>query len=271
MLAGPRGRELSSRAVLALLGRWLIIELRTVASYATLTLLAAGAVLRRREGTRLVRGQIARQIVFSGWDAVPFVAFMGAAVGLTTVAVAATLLPSGQTPQLIGKVLTFVLVRELAPWITAIVVILRSCSAITVELGYMSSRGEVEAMQTLGIDPIRFILLPRFAGLIVSQVALTVVFVIAAFASGLATAAALGVAPTLGGLEDATRHLAPVDVAVVLAKATACGTIVAAVSCYHGLSVGRDITETPRRTTRALMEALVHCTLASALLTLLSL
>jgi phospholipid/cholesterol/gamma-HCH transport system permease protein len=246
-------------------------ELRVVVSYATLGVLAAGAAFRPREGTRIVRAQIARQIVFSGWDGVPFVAFMGGAMGLVTVAVSATLLPSGQTPALIAKILTFVLVRELAPWVTAIVVILRSCSAITVELGYMSQRGEIEAMQMLGIDPARFVLLPRFVGMIVAQVALTAVFVLAAFAVGLATAAALGVAPAFGSLEDATRHLAPIDVLLAVLKAIACGTIVAAVSCYHGLSVGRDITETPRRTTRALMEALVHCTLASALLTLVTL
>lgn len=245
--------------------------MRNVASYATLGVLAAGAALRRAEGSAIVRAQVARQIVFSGWDAVPFVAFMGGAIGLITVAVSATLLPTGQTPALIAKILTFVLVRELAPGVTAVVVILRSCSAITVELGYMSQRGEIEAMQTLGIDPARFVLVPRFVGMIVAQVALTVVFVVAAFAVGLATAATLGVAPAFGSMHDAARYLAPSDVGLAVLKAIACGTIVAAVSCYHGLSVGRDITETPRRTTRALMEALVHCTVASALLTLVTL
>jgi phospholipid/cholesterol/gamma-HCH transport system permease protein len=248
----------------------LLVELRRVVSYATLTALTFRAALRRGEGTRVVRTQVARQVVFSGWDAIPLVALMSAVIACATVTVAANLLPSGQTPQLLSKILTFVLVRELAPWITAVIVILRSSSAITVELGYMSARGEIEAMQTLGVDPARYVLLPRFVGMIAGQVALTVVFVVAAFVAGLATAIALGVAPTFT-LANVRTYLSASDVIVAVGKSLTAGTIVAAVACYHGLSVGRDVTQTPRRTTRALMEALVHCTLVMQLITLATL
>ncbi len=247
----------------------LLVELRRVVSYATLTVMTFGAALRR-DGRRVVRAQIARQIVFSGWDAVPLVALMGALVAVSMVVITATLLPSGQTPQIIEKVLTFVLVRELAPQVTAIIVILRSCSAIVVELGYMSARDEIEAMQTLGIDPVRYLLLPRFSGMIAGQVALTTVFVGAAFVAGVAAAVVLGVAPALS-LDNLREHLGPSDVLVAVAKSLVAGTLVAAVACYQGLSVGRDLTQIPRRTTRALMEALIHSTLALQLITLATL
>lgn len=270
MLAADRREVLSCPAVVPALGRMLLTELRVVVSYATLTVMTAAAAMRRRDGTRVVRTQIARQIVFSGWDAVPLVALMGALVAVSTVVITAMLLPSGQTPQIIEKVLTFVLVRELAPQVTAIIVILRSCSAIVVELGYMSARAEIEAMQTLGIDPVRYVLLPRFCGMIAGQVALTTAFVVAAFVAGLAAATVLGVAPALS-VESLRAHISAFDVVVAVVKSLVAGTLVAAVACYQGLSVGRDLTQIPRRTTRALMEALIHATIALQLITLASL
>jgi phospholipid/cholesterol/gamma-HCH transport system permease protein len=255
--------------VIAALGRMVLSEVRRTLAYATLTVLAFTAIVRRpREGAAVVRQQIARQIVFSAWDGIPFVALIGAVVSMSTIAVTVNLLPGGQTPQLVERVLTFVLVRELAPWMTAIIVILRSCSAITVELGTMSARGEIEAMQTLGIDPAKMLLLPRFAGMIVAQVALTVVFVLSAFVAGVVTANLLGVAAVFDNIDHLTAAISPADLGVGLFKSTLVGIIVAAVACYHGLSVRRDPTEIPRRVTRSLTEAMVHCTLTSGLVTL---
>lgn len=259
--------------MIARLGRATVTEIRRTISYATLGVLTVMSAVRRpTEGGRVVSSQIARQIVFSAWDAMPLVALIGGLITVSLVAVLSTLAPAVETPELLGRVLTYVLVREVAPLMTAIIVLLRSCSAVTVELGYMSWRGEVEALETLAIDPARFLLLPRFVGLGVAVAVLGVVFVLSAFAAGFATAQMLSVA---GSVEHMTEHLllylTPADVMVGVAKAVVFGLIIASVACYHGLSVRRDITEVPRRTTRALVEALVHCTLTSVAITLIAL
>lgn len=258
--------------MIAATGRLTISVALRIATYATLTVLAFAALVRRpREGAAVVRQQIARQIVFSGVDGIPFVALIGAVVSMSTIAVTVGLMPGGQAPALVERVLTFVLVRELAPWMTAIVVILRSCSAITVELGTMSARGEVEALQTLGIDPTKMLLLPRFVGMIVAQVMLTCVFVVAAFVAGVVTANSLGVAGVFNEIGHIEAAIAPFDVVVCLFKTTVIGIIAAAVACYHGLSVRGDPTEIPRRVTRSLTEALVLSTLTSGIVTLVTL
>lgn len=258
--------------MIAATGRLAISVALRIATYATLVVLALQALVwRPREGAAVVRQQIARQIVFSAFDGIPFVAVIGAVLATSTIAVTVSVLPGGQAPALVERVLTFVLVRELAPWMTAIVVILRSCSAITVELGTMSARGEVEAMQTLGIDPMKVILLPRFIGMVVAQVALTCVFVVAAFVAGVVTANSLGVAGVFSEVDQLEAALEPIDVAICLFKAVVIGMLVAAVACYHGLSVRGDPTEIPRRVTRALTEALVLSTLTTAIVTLATL
>lgn len=258
--------------MIAATGRFALSAAGRVVTYATLAVLALQALVRRPgEGAAVVREQIARQIVFSGWDGIPFAALIGGVVSMSTIAVTVNLLPGGEAPKLVERVLTFVLVREFAPWITAIVVILRSCSAITVELGTMSARGEVEAMQTLGIDPTKLLLLPRFFGMVVAHIVLTCVFVVAAFAVGLVTANVMGVSGVFTELAQLEAALGPVDVGVALFKSSAIGVIVAAVACHHGLSVRGDPTEIPRRVTRALTESLVLATVTSGIVTLATL
>lgn len=259
--------------VIARVGTDALTEVRRVVSYATLGLVTAGALLRRpSEGGRVVWGQVARQIVFSAWEATPLVALIASLMTTTVLALMVTLAPALETPELLGKLLAPALVRELAPLMTAIIVTLRSCSAVTVELGYMSWRGEVEALETMAIDPVRFLLLPRFAGLVAAAVGLTGVFVLATFVTGATTASLLGVGSSLSHLAtNLYTYVTPADIGIAMTKSLVFGLIIAAVACYHGLSVRRDITDVPRRTTRALVEVLVFCTILNVAITLIAL
>ncbi|MEM6994817.1 MAG: ABC transporter permease [Myxococcota bacterium] len=259
--------------MIADLGRAALTELSRVVSYATLIVVTVGAAVRRpTEGGRVVWGQVARQIIFSAWDAVPLVGLIAGLMTMTGVAMMATLAPAVDTPDMLGGIFASALVRELAPLMTAIIVALRSCSAVTVELGYMSWRGEVEALETLGIDPAKFLLLPRFVGLTGAVVGLTLVFVIAVFVTGAVGAYFIGAGSSLTHLAtNLYTFVTPTDIAVAALKSWTFGLIIAAVACYHGLSVRRDITQVPRRTTRALVEALVHCTTVNVAITLIAL
>lgn len=259
--------------MIAALGRSALTEVGRVVSYATLTVVTLRAVFRRpTEGGRVVAGQLARQLVFSAWDAIPLVALIATLMTMTIISVMKTVAPAVETPELLGGILATILVRELAPLMTAIIVALRSCSAVTVELGYMSWRGEVEALETMAIDPTKFLLLPRFVGLTGATVTLTVVFVGAVFVTGAVGSQVLEAGTSVSHLASKLHtFVTPTDIGVATIKSLAFGLIIAAVACYHGLSVRRDITQVPRRTTRALVEALVHCTTVNVAITLIAL
>lgn len=264
---------LSFRPVLGASGRWLLAEVRRLVSYSALTVLVAASIWRRPgEGRGIVRVQIARQVVFSAWDAAPMVAFIAGLLSVSLVALSATLVPTFEANAVVGRVLALVLVRELAPLMTAILVILRSSGAVAVELGYMGWRGEIEALETLGIDPIKFVLLPRFVGLTAATVSMTLLFCAAAVSAGLLTANVFGAAPSLVVLRDNVgTYLLPTDLVIAFIKSLLFGGTIAAVSCYHGLSVREDLTEVPRRASRALVEALSWCTVVGVAITLITL
>lgn len=251
----------------------LLAEVRHLVSYSALTVLVAAALVRRpAEGGRMIYTQIARQVVFSAWDAGPMVAFIAGLLSVSLVALSATLMPSLEATTVLGRVLALVLVRELAPLMTAILVILRSSGAITVELGYMAWRGETEALETLGIDPIKFVLLPRFVGLTAATVSMTILFCVASMGAGWLTGKLFGITPSLSVLgNNVSSYLLPADLVIAFVKSLLFGGTIAAVSCYHGLSVRDDLTEIPRRVSRALVEALSWCVVVGVAITLITL
>ena len=75
--------------------------------------------------------------------------------------------------KLIGKILVWVVIRELGPLFAAIVVIARSVTAISVELGSMNAQGEIASIEMMGIDPERYLIMPWIIALTLSAVMLT--------------------------------------------------------------------------------------------------
>jgi phospholipid/cholesterol/gamma-HCH transport system permease protein len=157
---------------------------------------------------------------------------------------------------LIGKVLVAVVLRELAPLLTAIVVAGRSGTAIATELGNMQVNREIHALSSLGIDPARFIVLPRLVSAAVSVVVLMVYFTAVALVVtagfGLALSSA-GSEALLGGVRAA---LTPYDLGLFLAKGLGLGTLVGWLSCHYGLGVKSSPTEVPQMASRAVVMSL---------------
>ncbi|HVR20603.1 MAG TPA: ABC transporter permease, partial [Polyangiaceae bacterium] len=122
---------------------------------------------------RVVRRVLLTQILYTGFQAVGLVSAIGALLGATIVIQTELVVPSADS-SLIGKILVAVVLRELAPLLTAIVVAGRSGTAIATELGNMKANSEIFALSSLGIDPLRFVVWPRMAGAIVGVMVLTV-------------------------------------------------------------------------------------------------
>src|SRR6185295_13342167 len=138
-----------------------------------------GAVLSSRApgiaAAHVVRRVLLNQIFYTGFQAVGLLGTIGVLLGATIVIQTKLMVPSADSG-LIGKVMIAVVLRELAPLITAIVVAGRSGTAIATELGNMKVSSEILALTSLGIDPARFIVMPRLIAAIVSVLLLMVYF-----------------------------------------------------------------------------------------------
>jgi phospholipid/cholesterol/gamma-HCH transport system permease protein len=215
---------------------------------------------------QVVRRVLLTQILYTGFQAVGLVSAIGALLGATIVIQTDLMVPSADSA-LIGKVLVAVVLRELAPLITAIVVAGRSGTAIATELGNMQVNNEVLALSSLGIDPARFIVLPRLASAAVSVVVLMVYFSAAALLAtgglGLLLAGA-GSESLVGGVRAA---LTPYDFALFFGKGLGLGTLVGWLSCHYGFGVKSSPTEVPQMASRAVVMSLFGAVTFNTLLT----
>jgi phospholipid/cholesterol/gamma-HCH transport system permease protein len=101
------------------------------------------------------------QTKFTGIDAMPLVASIAILIGGTVIIQATQNFPKFGIEGFIGNLLVLIIARELGPLITAIIVITRSGSAITAEIGTQKQHKEIRSLELMGIDTKLYIVLPR--------------------------------------------------------------------------------------------------------------
>jgi phospholipid/cholesterol/gamma-HCH transport system permease protein len=143
--------------------------------------------------------------------------------------------------------------RELGPLITAILVIGRSGSAFAAEIGTMRVTEEIDALETMAIDPVDFLVAPKFLAMIVMMPCLTMW----ANAMGIIGGALFGVAQAdytwSRYISSSLDALYLRDIVTGLIKSVMFGITITAVGCHEGLSTGGGAEEIGRSTTQAVV------------------
>jgi phospholipid/cholesterol/gamma-HCH transport system permease protein len=214
-----------------------------------------------------VRRVIITQILYTGVQALALLSVIAFLLG-SSIIIQTNLLGSADG-ELLGKVLVAVVLRELAPLVTAIVIAGRSGTAMATELGNMKVNSEVLALSSLGIDPPRFIVLPRLVASIVSVLVLMIYFSVVAIFGAFAVAQ-LTAAASWGSLySGVSRGVMPFDLGLFLLKGVGLGAIVGWLCCHYGLQVKSSPTEVPQQASRAVVMSLlcgvVYSTFVTAL------
>jgi len=214
----------------------------------------------------VVHPLIYEQIARAGLRLLPMISFLAAALGFVVIGQTVALLTQVGAQHLIGTVMVTVVVRELGPLVTAVVVLLRVGTATVVELGMARALGEVEALEALGIDPVHYLVVPRVLGMAIAVLALTAYLILGAVFSGYLFAFLQDVPLTPG---EYFRQLALAltwqDFVLLTLKASAFGAILALVTCFQGLARPLLLAEVSIVTTRALVASLIACVALDAL------
>ncbi len=233
---------------------------------------ALGEGVQPQSWTRPVRTAFARQVLAIGVEPLAFVGAVAGFVGISVVVQLTFWVGEAGQSQLLGPLLVAVVARELGPLLINLIVIVRSGSAMTTELGVLKLGGAVRALEAQGGDPFMHLVLPRVLGLAVSAFCLTVVFILVAFASGFLFAAWLGkggrdvllFADTLAGAVQ------PKDIFNILAKSVLPALFAGAACCIGGLGVGGTDAEIPPATQRALTRSVAGLFVLSVTVSLLT-
>lgn len=202
----------------------------------------------------------------AGVRLLPMIGVLAFALGLVIIGQTVALLTRVGAQEYIGLVMVTVVFRELGPLLTAIIVLARAGTATVVELGTVRALGEVEALESLGIDPIHYLVMPRLIALSISVFCLTTYAVLIAIGSGWLFAFLQDVPLTIGAyfaqVGDALHWQ---DFLLLGLKTIFFGIVIAVVNCYHGLARPLKVEEVSRVTTRAVVESVIGCVLIDAL------
>ena len=148
------------------------------------------------------------------------------------------------------------MVRELGPIMTAIILAGRSGSAFAAEIGTMKVNEEVAALTTMGLDPVRFLAVPRvLAGIAVTPV-LTVYSMVMGVAGGVVVMMMRGF-PLIALTNQLAGAVAPQDIFAGFIKSFFLGAAVAGVGCMRGLQTGAGATAVGDSTTRAVVTGIL--------------
>jgi phospholipid/cholesterol/gamma-HCH transport system permease protein len=220
----------------------------------------------RRVGTKV----LVNQILYTGLEAVKISAILAMGIGAVIIIAGSSILPQFGQSQLMYSILITVITRELGPLLTAFIIIARSGTAIATELGNMVVSHEIEAYVSVGINPIAYLVAPRFLGVSISLLILGIYFTVFGLLGSFLVVQFLKPIPFLEYWGNLIVTLKPADVFFSLLKSLVFGMVVAIVATYQGFKVERAITETPLAGIRAVGQGFVFCIFIDAALSLLS-
>ncbi|MBW2271828.1 MAG: ABC transporter permease [Deltaproteobacteria bacterium] len=231
-----------------------VSDLRTIVVYVGELSVFTGRALMRPRSLR-VRDlfSIAEK---AGIGAMPIVALVGFLLGLILSFQSAIPMRRFGAEVFVADLLAISLTRVLAGLMTAILLTARSGSAFAAEIGTMKVNEEIDALTTMGLEPVRFLVVPRVLAAVAVVPVLTMVNLFAGLLGGAVMFASLGF-PMVTYLNRVAASVAVGDLAQGLFKSAIFGVVVAAVGCLQGLRAGSGAGAVGASATSAVVSGIV--------------
>jgi phospholipid/cholesterol/gamma-HCH transport system permease protein len=201
--------------------------------------------------------ELSRQVYFTAIRRAYILVFTSLMLGMLVIVHATQQLVKFQGEEFIGWLLVTIVVREVGPVWAAFFVLLNSGGAITVEIGNMSVNQEIRALKMMGIDPYRYLGVPRFWGLTISLLCLYILCVFTSIIGGYLFAQAFAEIFWTKFWLSFVNALQWIDLSVGFAKTTLFAMLIATVSIYFGFSCRVNLDEVARNTSLAAIWSLV--------------
>jgi len=194
-----------------------------------------GRTLARSLSPPFPKSDIARQIVFVAWESGPIVLFCLCFAAIVTIIEASFHMKLViQNDSLVPGFSSLLIVRELGAVVTALLLTSRVGAGLAAEVGSMKVTEQIDALRMLGIDPIRFLVVPRFLACLVGGVLLTIVAnVVCIWAAMIVSNLKLGYSQ--GSFLMAMRTFVDFkDLLLAGVKGLFFGAVIPIVSCFYG-------------------------------------
>jgi phospholipid/cholesterol/gamma-HCH transport system permease protein len=254
--------ERVGRATLEIYG-----EARALLAFYGMTIFAYAGILRRPRSLRLV--SLVNQIEQSGLNAIPIVCLLSFLIGIVIAYVGADQLRRFGAEIFTVNLLGVIMMREIGVLLAAIMIAGRSGSAFTAQIGTMQVNEEIDAMRTIGLDPMDVLVLPRINGLLISLPILAFLSDFAGLLGGAMMATAVLDVTFVQFVQQLKTVLTVDHFFVGMVKAPVFAFIIAIVGCYEGLRVSGSAESVGRMTTRSVVTSIFLVIIADAIFSII--
>lgn len=250
-------------------GAFIIGVFSQIVQIAAVLWAALSLAARPKTWTPPIRTVFSRQVLFTSVDAVPAALRFAAVAGVMVIVQAQMWIDAaGIAPSDVAPILWRSVVREIAPLLACLVVIGRSGIAISTELAAMHADGEIEVLDSQGIDPMTFLIMPRVIAVMLSVFCLAIISAVTIMLTGYGIGSAVGAIRVTWNefYGEIARNFEGSDLVFFASKTLVAGGFAGTICCLEGVRSRGRITDVPRVASRAGMRALTAIFVVSAIL-----
>jgi len=218
---------------------------------------------------------IINQVFFTGVEIFPVLFVVATLFGAVIIIEVISMMSKVGFSDVVGDLMVIAIIRELGPVFTAFLIAGRSGSALTTYIGSMAINSEVDALASMGIDPIRYLVTPALIGGILAVFIMTVLFSFSGvFAGFLVTKALVYIGGDLINIQITWSYLSSAildsltiaDFFLMVLKPVVFACIIVTNASYQGLSIQKDIRQVPKATSRSVIYSFLYIVIADVLL-----
>ncbi len=212
----------------------------------------------RRVFRRPFRGlQVVTQLEFVGARSLGIVVLSAGFTGLVLTLQGYYVLVRFGSENLVGTLVALSLTRELAPVLTALMVTARAGSAIAATIGNMAVTEQIDALKSLAIDPVQYLVVPRLVAAVVALPLLTAIFSLAGIGAGYLLGVSVLGLDGFAFMSNIRRSVEWKDISVGLWKAVLFGVLIAWISSFRGYHTRGGAQGVGQSTTRTVVDCAV--------------
>ncbi|MEP4484083.1 MAG: ABC transporter permease [Halioglobus sp.] len=204
----------------------------------------------------------------SGPDAFAIISLISVLVGMILGYLGAVQLEQFGAGIYVADLVVIGTLREMGALMTAVVMAGRTGAAYAAQLGTMQTNEEIDAIVTLGVSPIEFLVVPRMLALVVMMPLLTIYADVLGILGGALVAGGLGITP-LQYFNQASAAVEISHIMVGLIKSVAFAVLIAVAGCRSGINSGRSSAAVGQAATQAVVTAIIYLIIADAAINIL--
>ena len=238
---------------------------------------AVASIFSKNRSLKTDSRNIILQTFFTAVEIFPILFIVATLFGTITIIEVISMMGKMGFADFVGSMIVVVIIRELGPILTAFLIAGRSGSSLTTYIGSMVINYEVDALATMGVNPIRFLVMPSLIGGCIAMLIMNIFFSASAICAGyLVTKGAVLITGNMMNIQLTWSYLSNEvlnaitlsDFIFIILKPLPFGDIIPTNACYQALNIQRDVRQVPKAVSRSVIKSFLYVVVADVILSI---